>query len=219
MGARVQKAISKIQDFSNIAKPLLVLEHETNDYCYILYECHQPHYAICKNRSFTTVRKYSIGLLRALEHIHANGLIHANVTLHNVVLSQENEAVLTNFEHSSLIADTNTDIKFSDYLAPEVEQSGPCPASDIFSAGIIMAYLTIESLAKDNTSLLKRVKNHDKISKEKEISDFCYPSTESREHWCDLISKMMQKDPKKRISANQALQHPFFDEKYLKLLK
>jgi serine/threonine protein kinase len=115
LGRRIQQALLKLQDFSNIAKPIAVHEHETNDYCYILFECHQNHHAICETRSFTAVRKYSIGLLRALEHIHANGLIHANVRLHNVLLSQENDAVLTNFEHSSLIADKNTDIKLSDY--------------------------------------------------------------------------------------------------------
>ncbi len=100
-----------------------------------------------------------------------------------------------------------------------MKKSGPCPASDVFSAGIIMAYLTIESLARDNTSLLERVKNHKDFSVQKEERGFCYPSLESRDYWCDLISKMMEEDPIKRISATQALQHPFFDESHLRLIK
>ena len=32
------------------------------------------------------------------------------------------------------------------------------------------------------------------------------------EHWFDLIDKMLTLDPKKRLSAEQALQHPFFTD-------
>jgi len=92
------------------------------------------------------------------------------------------------------------------YVAPEVLRGEYDKSCDIWSLGIILYIFLSGYPPFDGDNNLEIFKN----VMQQEISF-------KGEHWenisaeaCDLISKMLEKDPKKRISASQCEDHPWF---------
>ena len=91
-------------------------------------------------------------LLSALEHAHKQGVIHRNITPSTVMVGSDGRVRLTGFDfarvgtdRSATIAHQIVDELEADYLAPEMhgESSAASPASDIFSAGLILYELFV----------------------------------------------------------------------------
>ena len=82
------------------------------------------------------------------------------------------------------------------------------PISDIFSAGIIFHYLLLGGSVfqgKKYNEILQQNRQC-QFNFEKDVySQINYKAF-------DLLTKMLEKNPQKRISAEKALIHPFFNE-------
>ena len=99
------------------------------------------------------------------------------------------------------------------YIAPEILELDPENSKynekcDVFSVGIILYMMTAKQMVFSGES------ESDLISNNKNCEvDFNLPVFQSNDLLLDLLRKMLQKDPEKRISADEVLQHPFLNEK------
>ena len=98
-------------------------------------------------------RVYFTDLVKALEQVHAAGIVHHDVRLENILLDYNFKMVLCDFG-SAQATDPNDDTfkpldfqgspwKPSPYMAPEVVAASPFPldnptAADVFSAGVVL---------------------------------------------------------------------------------
>lgn len=92
------------------------------------------------------------GILQALSHIQANGVVHRNLTPSNILVGPDTQPRLTGFDFSrpggtstQTIADQIEDDLERDYLAPELVGNAHDASfsSDVFSAGILLHELFV----------------------------------------------------------------------------
>ena len=137
-------------------------------------------------------------VLLALNHCHANEIIHRDIKPHNILCSENGEVKIIDFglaERNSpdkkLIAGTPM------YIAPEVLSNFYGKECDMWSLGITLNFLlTGEPVfdAEDCDGLYYKIKR----------GKYTLSSSLSKGAR-DLISKMLVSDPTKRITASEAL--------------
>ena len=95
------------------------------------------------------------------------------------------------------------------YVAPEVLKKQPYTFScDVWSFGCIIYALLSGSLPFDHESQKEIIR----MTLEQKLV-FDLPCWDNLSSTCkDLISKLLQKDPKQRISLDEALNHVWFNE-------
>ena len=99
------------------------------------------------------------------------------------------------------------------FVAPEVinAPSGKnihySPKCDVFSAGVIFYILLTEKSPFDGKSFKEILHKNKKCR-----IDFKHPKLRKNKQALDLLIRMCEVDPQKRISAKEALQHWFFTD-------
>ncbi|WKY03754.1 hypothetical protein Q1695_005033 [Nippostrongylus brasiliensis] len=88
-----------------------------------------------------------IDLLRAVDHLHKNDLLHVDIKPENIFLTKDKVCKLGDF---GLIFDLKNDTAYTPeegdakYLAPEVLNAAPTKAADVFSIGITILEVTTD---------------------------------------------------------------------------
>jgi serine/threonine protein kinase len=102
--------------------------------------------------------KYSIDFLSGLHHIHSKNLLHCDIKPTNILISDSNDAVLTDFGLARYLNDeglTTVEKFYNLHRAPETLQSSIISHhSDIFQAG-----LTVYRLCNGNTFFKNQLNN------------------------------------------------------------
>lgn len=166
------------------------------------------------------VRIYIGEVILALEHLHKLGIIYRDIKLENILLDSSGHIVLTDFGLSKeFLPDDKEHRTYSfcgtiEYMAPEVVQCGTNGhdiAVDWWSVGV----LTYELLTGSSPFTVEGEKNtqHD-ISRRIIKSNPPIPTYLSPEV-TDFISKLLIKDPRKRLGggpadAEELKSHVFF---------
>ncbi len=96
------------------------------------------------------------------------------------------------------------------YIAPEILHDKDYGLNvDIYSAGVIFYIILTGRMAFRGNSLKKILKNN---LKGKINFDFSQYEIDVSEETMDLLKRMLEFNPKKRVSAEQALAHPCFEK-------
>ncbi|XP_060105176.1 serine/threonine-protein kinase Chk2 [Heteronotia binoei] len=173
--------------------------------------------------SEATCKFYFYQMLLAVQYLHEHGIIHRDLKLENVLLSSPEENCLikiTDFGQSKIIGETSlmqTLCGTPNYLAPEVLTSagtaGYGRAVDCWSLGVIlfMCLSGYPPFSDQNAqqSLREQI-THGKFfyytEKWKHVSKEAF----------DLVQKLLTVDVDKRLKVDQALEHPWLQDKSLK---
>lgn len=151
-----------------------------------------------------------IPLLEAVAYLHSKCIAHRDLKPENILCGDILEEIkIADFGLSKTVAPTAKLIRCCgtlSYVAPEVlEGQGYGVQCDMWSVGVIMYQLLCVRLPFDGDS------NKEIIEKIKTQEPRLHPtaweplSADAK----DLILKMLVKDPSKRITAREALEHPF----------
>ena len=144
---------------------------------------------------------------------HSNNIVHGDLQPENLLLENGSSGAIKiiDFVSSSLLGTQNSgnNRKNSSFSAPEVIRNQLFDSScDLWSCGVIMYLLLSGKLpfyGKNENDIRNRVVQGEYSLK---IPGLLTVSEEAR----DLIRKLLQIDPKKRISAEDALAHPWFQK-------
>ncbi|XP_050517014.1 ribosomal protein S6 kinase alpha-5-like isoform X1 [Diabrotica virgifera virgifera] len=166
------------------------------------------------------VRIYIGEIILALEHLHTLGIIYRDIKLENILVDETGHIVLTDFGLSKeLPREDSKQRAYSfcgtiEYMAPEVVKAGTQGhdiAVDWWSVGV----LTYELLTGGSPFTVEGEKNtQQEISKRILKSAPPIPKSVGKDV-ADFISKLLVKDPRKRLGggeedAKELKRHPFF---------
>ena len=151
-------------------------------------------------------------ILSAINYCHKMKIIHRDIKPENILIKKDEDGFfrvkICDFGTSQAfkIGDIQNKVIGSEYyIAPEVLQKKYNSKCDLWSCGVIMYILLTQEPpfnGEDEISVIRRVL----IGKyNTELLDNYSPYAK------DLISKLLEKDIKKRINAETALNHPWFD--------
>ena len=209
--------ILKQLDHPNILK---ILEfHMTNDKIYIVTDfCKEGElfHEIKRRNHFSESETAFVihQILGAIRYCHKMRVIHRDIKPENVMITKREingylHVKLIDFGTAKIFAEGNKQrglVGSSYYIAPEVIQGKYDELCDEWSIGVIM-YIMLTGMppfyGSDDDSVLFHVKkgNYDTT-----LDSYTRLSDNAK----DLITKLLKFDPKERISAKEALDHPWF---------
>ena len=153
-------------------------------------------------------------LLKAITYCHKMNIIHRDIKPENIMITNREkngclQVKLIDFGTAKMFEKGHHEKKYvgsSYYMAPEIIKRNYDEKCDLWSIGVIL-YILLTGRppfdGNDDEEILSNVKKgvFDK-------SSYPYPILSSNSK--DLIDKLLQYDPKKRINADQAIEHPWF---------
>ena len=153
-------------------------------------------------------------ILKAICYCHSNQIIHRDIKPENIMITKREkngclQVKLIDFGTAKIFEKGHQENRYvgsSYYMAPEVLKRKYDEKCDLWSIGVIF-YILLTGRppfdGNDDDEILKNVEKgvYDKTT-------YPYPSLSSLAK--DLINKLLQYDPKKRISAEESLEHQWF---------
>ncbi|KAI9343946.1 kinase-like domain-containing protein [Obelidium mucronatum] len=149
-------------------------------------------------------------ILSATAYLHANHVVHRDIKPENILFRSKdsNELVLADFGLSKIANANESNLKTLvgtyGYIAPEIlRQKGYTSSVDIWSIGVIAYFLLSGYTPFNGDNMLQ------------DILDGRY-AFQPYEYWVDIsqlaqdfITRTVMLDPRKRMSAEDALEHPW----------
>jgi calcium-dependent protein kinase len=221
--------ISILKDINhpNIIK--LIDIKDTSKYCYIVTEfCNGGNLSSClekyqdkNNKAFSEeiVQYLMKQIVDAIRYLHKKKILHRDLKLENLMISEIEKDINTGEEYFWIkIIDFGTAKIFerkkkekeiigsSYYIAPEVLKKNYNEKCDTWSVGVIL-YMTLTGVppfdGEQDEDIIERIK----------IGKFSKTSKRYLEHSPevkDLVNSLLERDIDKRLSAKEALEHPWF---------
>ena len=192
---------------------------ENCDYYYIILEFMQGKdmfdYIQIRNFQLSEqrVKEMAWQIGQAIRYLHNYGIVHRDLKLENVMMSDNTEASVPKLVDFGLAKMIGPNEKASEpfgtlgYVAPEILKKQPYSFScDLWSFGCIIYALLSGSLPFDHESQKETIK----MTLNKKL-EFDLPCWNTFTPECkDLLVQLLQKDPAQRISLEDALNHEWF---------
>lgn len=166
-----------------------------------------------KALDYETAQLYAAQIFLAVKYLHDNGVIYRDLKPENILMSREGHLCLADFglskdfgaESDNMVAASFVGSPF--YVAPDVLKQKPYnEAVDFWSFGVLM-YRMIYGRTPFTGRTMKEV--FDAIM----LKEVTFPTSyivENDGNARDLILKLLQKDPAKRITADAIAKHPYW---------
>jgi len=144
-------------------------------------------------------------LIKAIAHCHSYKIAHRDIKPENIMLNKEGHVTLIDFglsKHKSAVKTMKSIVGSPYYVAPEVLDGHYGLKWDIWSLGVILYILLWGYLPFSGNELpeiFDKIQEGKYSMKQKEWDSV---SAEAK----DLVSKMLETNPKKRFSAQKWLQ-------------
>ena len=150
---------------------------------------------------------YFIQVVNAVYYLHYNNIIHRDIKPENILIGAENKIKLCDFGWAKelTLENRSTFCGTVEYMAPEIVGSENYDYSvDIWSLGILLYELLYGHSpfkANNTKNVILNIKTHELTydDKNKKISNSCK----------DLIQKLLDSNPQKRLKIKDILEHPF----------
>ena len=215
-----QKLISEIKIHKSLHHPQIVaFEHyfEDTENVYILLEMcqNQTLNELLKTRKRLTeieVQCYVVQLIKALKYLHSHRVIHRDLKLGNLFLTEKMELKVGDFGLATKLdfegERKRTVCGTPNYIAPEIldGKTGHSYEVDIWSLGVIIYTLIIGKPpfeTRDVKTTYKRIK----------MNAYTFPENAIiSEAAKNLIGQILVLDPGKRPTLDQILTHDFFNQ-------
>ena len=203
--------IVKILEFYSTEKAYYII----TDYC----SCGELYNQIKHQYTENQLAVLFYQLFSGLCYLHANNIVHRDLKLENIIISEIERDKETNknlfwikiidFGTAKIFEKNKSEkavVGSSYYIAPEVLQKHYNEKCDTWSAGVIL-YMLIVGRApfdgKDDDEIIENISKGEFNSKHRKLVS---ASNEVQ----DLVKKLLEVDPVRRLSAAQALKHPWF---------
>ena len=214
-----QKLISEIKIHKSLHHPNIVaFEHyfEDSENVYLLIEIclNQTLNELLKRRKKLTeleVQCYAVQIIKALKYLHAHRVIHRDLKLGNLFISDKMEIKVGDFGLATKLEfdgeRKRTVCGTPNYIAPEILEgkTGHSYEVDIWSLGVIMYTLIIGKPPFETNNVketYKRIK----------MGNYSFPEhAVISEPAKDLIQSILVLDPYKRPKLDEILAHDFFN--------
>ena len=150
-------------------------------------------------------------LLKALSFIHSKNIIHRDIKPENILFSDKRNIFslkLIDFGLATFSEQEKKIVGTPMYMSPEMIDGNGTYVSDIWSVGVVVYQMITGKLpfdggeGDDNQILYEHIKTKE-YNKEK------LNNVECSEDVKDFIDKALQKDIKKRMTVEEALNHPW----------
>ena len=217
--------IDEIEILKNLDHPDIVriMEFYNTDDCYYIINEYCPGGELFEqvNNIFseTQIAVMFRQIFSGLAYLHSNNVIHRDLKLENILIQEKEKSKETNEDlfilkiidfGTAKIFDKNKKAKAivgsSYYIAPEVLNKKYNRECDLWSAGVIL-YMFIVGHApfegKNDREIMEKVKKGNFSKNERR---WINASDEVK----DLINKLLIYEPEKRLTAIDALKHPWF---------
>ena len=208
-------SILNILDHPNILKVFDTVE--TSRSYYIVLESTEGgsiQSRIKKSGSEVLVSKYMQYVFSAINYMHIHGVIHCDLNIDNILLSDTSSNAIpkiSGFTHSQQASDIQEfGIEFLnfEFISPDILEGKYDEKTDIWSAGVVLYQLLVGKLpfaSKNKKEILEAIYKGD--------LDYNNPNFVALSHNAqDLIKKLLVVDPNERISAKEALSHPYLQQ-------
>ena len=164
---------------------------------------------ITENKGFNEEKSFEffIQIVDAVYFLHMNQIIHRDIKPENILITEDNILKLSDFGSAKnlTLKKRNSFCGTVEYMAPEIIGSENYDYSvDIWSLGILLYELLMgHSPFKDKNAknIMSNIIMH-QLKYEKNISDDCK----------DLINKLLEVNPEKRIDIKGILSHKFIQK-------
>ena len=146
--------------------------------------------------------RIAIEIAEALEHAHANGLIHCDIKPHNILVTKTGRIKVADFGiaraiNTVTIANKQSVLGSVHYFSPEQASGDPLtPQTDMYSLGIVLYEMLTGHLPFEGETAVSIALKHmqEDIPKPAKYNPTISPMLE------DCVMKALQKDPHKRFS-------------------
>lgn len=203
----------------NVARLVRAFENENNVYMVMDLCENQSLIELMRNRKRLTeieVRSYIAQLAQGIQYIHSKNIVHRDLKLGNLFLTQNMQLKIGDFGLSEKITYPNQKCNSlsgtPNYIAPEIlTKVGHSYEVDIWAIGVIAYTMLVGSppfQAKTSKATCNRIKQVlYSIPRHLQLTRACQ----------DFIRCCLQKVPSERIKIDQIFDHEFFQLPYPKL--
>lgn len=167
--------------------------------------------------SMSTIKYILKATLEVLQYLHNNHIVLRNFDARNLLFDGK-ELIFIDFSKAMFLRPNEMGVKkykFAKnyasplYQAPEVINKSYDHKSELWGAGVLMHLLLVGEMPFYDTT-------KDRIKKkilEAPLNEKLFQQRKLNPLAVDLIKRLLEKDPAKRLSANEALKSPWFDLK------